>query len=1202
MTTPSSLYAEKIYAEHPIGLWSLDDDADYVSLITEAQRDISDGWTITNGTASSSTSSIGQPFIDSALSLLQGTVSASTSETLVCVSEDLVNFTNLNNELGNISVGSYFYADTAFLQSVSIGYEYTDTGTSQIVQELKTFNTDVFQQWAFVSGTFNIPQENTSFRVVLKFTVNNASTSSVNYDFYVNGITAGQWSEDFNTTSLGVTPISLPSSIVPVATECIEADPYGLSGNTGYYLIKDNSLLAKNSSIPMVYGSNSVIKLFPNTPTDPSLIIPGNGFLNESGQFKDYTVEFWMRVNSDAYTPRKIFGPIASSDGLYVESGFLTLVIGEQFSSYFVGEWFRPMLVDIRLIKNNASVLINGEEVINIPIETDNLVLPEEYNASNENQDWLGFYAYEDVSPVEIDCIAIYSYSVSVSVAKRRWVYGQGVISPEDINSAYGGTQAFIDYTFADYTANYNYPDFASWEQGSFDNLNTTSFTLETPQYSLPEIFVQNKTLQELYDDNQDIQSSGEKFLTFRPNGTWNSLECYFNFPRLNILNTPVAAIYGVFSSDDLASEEVLFKIYNPTTFNSFIIKKDLDEIVYILNFNGNEDEIYRTDIIVEDEKYAAGIQIDNLVNSFGGNISSFFGNQSGLQMYAGGDETGLLQFTGKIYSIGLCTKYNANEILSNFEENGTAILDSHLATGSEESQNAKELLAHTASYTILPTEAYSTYYLDIGVSGYWEDYLPLSYFAQFVKNDVGNTYYDLDFLQLNIANPSPTKLAEYETVSSWSYDELNEEFAHPVQQTYYQLDNFLITGWNDYEDMDERAAKYYEYDTSDAVVRSYITLQYVKDGANAPQDSFTTVEPAREGGIINIDDYPNWLTTKFEIVDNTLLYPTATVNFNKLALVTRIEFNSRGILTKPIRLKKLEVASQAFNDNSFNPIGTRFGINIFPFTKSGIYYDYKAKNPYSIYKGSTPYLYLNRLSGVQVRGDFDPLVSRGISVPINSTVADNYRISATQIWMRYDQERFPAVPVDIFEINYKDDTIKFYVVAVNDQGTRARVFAKSLQTGEELTNITYYLNGYLVKDAILTAREWAVLGTSFATALGFDSFLGNINITGPLVFNNIAFYQNNNLQQVQSNILRPWIKVQTDGPNWQYWANSYTWQEVLIVATTDLYGVNPADVYETYIGTNKIIFDDDEGMILDAQNVKIYNDTIWTIRVGSAV
>ena len=1208
MTTPSSLYAEKIYSEHPLALWSLDDNADYISLITESERNMSNtsNWTITNGTALSSTSSIGQPFLESELSLLEGTVSGNTSETLIAVSKDLVNFTNLNSDLGNISIGAYFYSDTAFLESVQIGYEYTDTQTSQTVQELQTYETESFQTWTFISGTFNIPNENTNLRAVLKFTVNNSTTSSVDYDFYVNGVTVGQWAEEFHSSSLGKTAISLPSQITPVATECVEADPYGLSNDIGYYLVKDNSLLAKNSSLPMVYGSNSIVRLFPNTEGNPSFIVPGQGFLNKIGKYKNYTVEFWIRINSDATTPKKIFGPIASDDGLYVESGFLTLLIGKQFSSYFVGEWYRPMLVHIRMIRNNISVLINGEEVISIPIETNSLVLPDKYGDpenQEDDQDWLGFYAYDDVSPVEIDSVAIYSYSVSVTVAKRRWVYGQGVVSPEDINSAYGGTQAFIDHTFADYTANYNYPDFANWEQGSFDNLVNTNFTLETPNYSLPEIFLQNKTINQLYEDNLDIQSSGDKFITFRPNSQWNTSRCYFNFPRLNILNNQIGAIYGVFSSDNLSSEEILFKIYNPINLSYFLIKKDLDQIVYLININGSDQEIYTTDIIVEDEKFAAGIQIDQLISAEGSNISSFFGNQGTLQMYVGGDDTGQYQFTGKIYSIGLCTKYNANEIIDNFENNGTAILDSHLATGSAESQNANELLAHTASYTILPTESYETYYLDIGISGYWEDYIPLSYFAQFVTNSDGKKYYDVDFLQINMTNPAPTQLTEYETVSSWSYDELKEYFAHPVQQTYYQLDNQLITGWNDYEDMNQKAEKFYTYDTSNSQVKSYITFQYIKDGANAPQSSFSIIEPAKENGIIDIENYPNWLSTKFEIVDDTLVYPSPKVNFNKLALVVRFEFNSRGILNKPIKLKNLEITSQALNDNRFNPIGTRSGINIYPFTRSGLYYDYKAKNPFSIYKGSTPYLYLNRTSGIQIRGDFDQLTSRGISIPINTGEAIDYKVSAAQVWMRYDKEEFPASPIEIFEINYKDDTIKFYIVSINSAGTRARVFAKSVQTGQELSNIKYYLNGYYVNSPVLTVREWSVLGISFSTAISFDDgFLGNISITGPLVFNNIAFYQNNALQQEQSNIFRPWAKVE-DGGTWTYWkTNVASWQELLVVSSSDLYGVNPVDVYKTYIGTNKIIFDDDEGMIFDADKVKVYSDTSWTIRLGSAV
>ena len=74
---------------------------------------------------------------------------------------------------------------------------------------------------------------------------------------------------------------------------------------------------------------------------------------------------------------------------------------------------------------------------------------------------------------------------------------------------------------------------------------------------------------------------------------------------------------------------------------------------------------------------------------------------------------------------------------------------------------NAIDLIAHTASYTLLPTESYGKFFLDIGVSGHWQDYLPLSYFAQYVTNDVGNQFYDLDFLQFNIGYPAPDKLSE---------------------------------------------------------------------------------------------------------------------------------------------------------------------------------------------------------------------------------------------------------------------------------------------------------------------------------------------------------------------------------------------------------------------------------------------------------
>ena len=41
------------------------------------------------------------------------------------------------------------------------------------------------------------------------------------------------------------------------------------------------------------------------------------------------------------------------------------------------------------------------------------------------------------------------------------------------------------------------------------------------------------------------------------------------------------------------------------------------------------EQEIYRTQSISLDEPFAAGFDIESLINSTGGNLSTFFGNQN---------------------------------------------------------------------------------------------------------------------------------------------------------------------------------------------------------------------------------------------------------------------------------------------------------------------------------------------------------------------------------------------------------------------------------------------------------------------------------------------------------------------------------------------------------------------------------------------
>jgi hypothetical protein len=1154
MSTPSSLYAEKIYSEHPLVLWSLDDKLDYIGLVSEEQRNVADLWAIENAIATSEEENLSRPFTDSELTKLRVFPTVDNFTEASISSQNIINLSDLQ-DLGSFSVGFHFYSDSIFLESVSLGYEYTVPGTLENIQTFKVFTGNSYKQWNFLSETFEIPNLNVEIRILVKVKVFEGSTSIEENVFYLNGFTLGQINEEFNASSYGVNKITVPEDIsLFYGSEAVQADAYGVSQDTGYYIIDDNKLTCKNTSIPLVYGSSGVTKLIPNV--SPQLIIPGKGFLNKKGQHNDYTVEFWARIKSSTKEPFKIFGPVASTNGLYVENGFLTLVIGNEFASHFVSEWFRPMLIHVRLVKNSASLLINGEEVLSLSFNTSDLLFPEEIDDEGRNQDWLYFASSPNVTPFEIDCVAIYSYQVPVVVAKRRWVYGQGVSSVEGINSSYAGTTAFIDYPFAQYSSNYNYPDFAKWDQGSFDNLVTTETSLRTPEYSLPEIFIQNRTLQDLYDDNKEIQSqeSGEetpnKFLSFRPNNSWQSVLSYINFTKFNTIFNQVDTIYGVFSSNSLSSNETLFKIYNETNNDYFLIHKDSNIIKYSLTTNNTTELLFTSGPITANTLFSVGINLSALLGSTTGNSSSFFGNIDSLKIYCAGDDSGDFTFTGNIYSIGFSTEKNTKEISQAINSNGF-ILNNY----------GQELIDHTGSYTILPSMSYEKYFLDIGISGYWQDYLPLSYFAKFVKNSQGEIFYDIDFLQFNIGYPTIKNLVE----------KVGD------------------------------ADLYYE--TSGEQIKSYITFQRTEDGANNTE-LFENNKDINEYRVVNADTDSDWETTRFEILNNTLIYPPKSLDFNSLAIVYSLEFKSRGILKKPISINRLQIASQALNDNSFNPVGTRFGIDLFPYKRSGIYYDYKSKNPFSIYKESTPYLYLNENSGVEVRGKITTSENRGLSLPINKELSSKYKISAIQLWIKYDSNEFPSISTELFEINYKNRAIKFNIRANSDFKDRATIFALD-QNNNEYNGLSFFLNGKNIRQPVLSIGEWTAIGVSFSSPLVFDSYLGSLNITGPALFNNISYYEANSLIEIQSKLIRPWIKVLSDGSesfNWNYWQNNFTWDEVLTLGETQFYNISPADIYSTYIGTNKIIVDDGQGIVYTGEKIKMYTDIQWSSSVSTAV
>ena len=1156
MSVPSNLYAEKIFSEHPVALWPLDDNVDYVSLIPTASRDL-DTWTISGGTMENS--NILGPIPTNEVKRLIGN-EPDTSESIILKSPNLYSFDDLDETLGTFAISAFIFSETSFIDSVDIGYQVgTDTPVVQ------NYSFELFQAWGQVSATFDMPQDSSDiFKIYISINYLEG-TPGTEYGFLINGVTAGQYAEQHNVVSLGAQAETVSSEIaLPNGVEDgILTSSYGLPGNFGYYIVNKNSLKAKNFSVPMVYGSQNTTTLYSNNGL-PSLILPGLGFLNSLGKYQDLSLEFWVRINSGSNTAVRLVGPLASQDGIYVEEDFLTLKIGNNVSSYFVGEWGRPMLINLNIIENNANLLLNGEQVISMDYNTDLLSLPQEKDINGKSQDWLGFYSDDYIGPIQLDCVAIYPYQVSETLAKRRFVYGQGVKVPDNINSSYSSTSVVIDYPFANYANNYNYPDIGRWTNGIIDNLNIENDTITMPSYQLPDFAFSNRTKTQWDQSIEEAQEPepASHFISLKPDESWDDTDGYILFPQLDPLKQSAKSFYGVFEkAEDGLEEQTLFKILNESNQNYLSIILSGDNIVYQLAINNNVSNILVKEDAASTSQFVVGLDLEKAVRFFGGEVATFLGARSQLRLFVGGDKSFSKTFRGKIYKVGFLNERLAAKAAINFKEDGS-ILDS------SETEYFANLFA---SYTLFAkNDTIRGFTIDIAVNSAWEDYIPLSYFAKYVKNASNQDYYSVDFLQFNID--------------------------YPEKRYFVESQNGL----------------------SSSSVKTYVTFQSLRFRAKESAEKFTTTIPASPNNLVApgsylIDEetaYDDWRTTRYEVINGSIIYPPAGVDPSTIGISVSVEFNIEGILSKPVKIRSLQLASQALNDISPNPIGSKYGIPIYPYSKLGIYFDYKRRNPFEIYKNSSPYLYLTKKSGIRLRGDQRIALSRGLSTPVNQGLASSYNVGAIQFFARYDGEEFPADSVEAFEIEARSASsyIKFYLQALDSSGRRGRIFGVNTVTGKIEEGLAYFVNGVLAKDPIIDLNEWFVLGVQFSNKLDFGGVEGAIRITGPLLINNLSHYQFTAFQEQENVRTRPWLNVlnlEEGTAEWSYWAAldefnnpEFLWRDVLFVLTAARSNINPVEIYRIYTGTNKSITGTNRALKINKYQYKAYKDVLWSQQV----
>ena len=1262
MTTTSNSYAEKVFSEHPIALWSLDEQVDYVSLITEDDRNMSNSWVFKNelGTTLNAVDILDiytttttwlpnfpNPVFESmANQITLPNKTTGTGYQVKSTSPVIAQQSDFDVTVKTFSIGTYVNTFNRRI-SVDIGYEYTD-GSSQVIRDThKAFllNTD---DWQFISETFELPNVFSNLKIIFDI---NYDSPTADYYVLVHGISIGQWSEPFHVESLGVNTLQLPSTIYTSGSGA-GAKTYGLQDISGYYMTHNNRLCARNSGLPMVYGAESSTVLTPNAEGEPSLILPGYGFMNGDGQYLDLTLEMWLKIQTSATAPRRIVGPVASDDGLYVNDAFLILKIGKYNASYYVGEWDRPMLVAIRLTANVANLIINGEEVITLEVDPSQIDFPPKINGSLKNQNWIGFYAYDDVPHIELDCVGIYPYKVPSIVLKRRWVYGQGVEISEDVSGSSLATTVSMDYTFANYAKNYSYPDIGRWKQGIAENLVVDNTALSLPQYTLPTMSFSNKTTDQWYADNSGLSALFGTYVSLRPTAGWASTQGYMLFNNLNLLQQDLKAFYGLFESDATnTAKQVLFLLENEITGESLEITIEGQTTAYTFKYlasvNGTVSE--QSEVIHSDNFHTpgdflfAGMEINKFATNFGGRVATFLGSKQQLKLYVGGNKNLTNTFSGNIYRIGFCTSRNLEKISNVFASTGlpagfnafdaqyvadagnsyfgnnssyispatgqqywtqfwdggeeyfgnsSVVFDEEVDGGSVYSLLVSSILDHVASYTLVPKIYMGNFMLDIAVNSYWQDYVPLSYFSKYVKSGVTNSdgsenvYQDLDFIQINIDYP--------------------------------QVNKFLANS----------------FDTTESLIRTYVSFQDLSDDASVSVANFPKTILAPKNGVVapgedwqtrNSDGSVDYI--KYEVVNDTIIYPPLNSDFKQVSIVFHIEIISDGIIENPIKIKSLQVASQALDSSVPNPVGTKFGTKVYPYVKSSEFYDYKGRNPYSIYKGSTPYFYLTSNSGMKLRGFTPGGLERGINIPVNNNVSSFYKVAAWQLALRYDNETFPQEITEIFEIFAKSATselagddyirhIKFYLVPDDSALQRGKIYAIDADTGVEADGIVFYINGRQVLNPVINSSTWTMLGFSFASPVDFSGYEGAFRITGPIMFNNITYFQSSQADENARSVYRKWSSVKiVDNieEDWEYWkvldsdpdtagTQLYTWRNVLFVSSAAFVGIDGKTIYKRYTGTERITVDSDNLFRLSGYRYLFYKDTSWqTISITPA-
>ena len=785
-------------------------------------------------------------------------------------------------------------------------------------------------------------------------------------------------------------------------------------------------------------------------------------------------------------------------------------------------------------------------------------------------------------------------------MAKRRFVYGQGVGEIDFYNPVYKNETTLFDYSNAQYATNFIYPDMNRWRDALAINIDTSSSYISPIDYDLPEFESNSSTLYtEWLAGNEQANINNpdtyDYFIMNPPSASGLAGPSLF-YDSINILNENLSAILGVFKKNNSSgSPQPLMKFNNKATNELFEILIDPNDLTIdggtsststfeellsygsastifletedlglsetildgtlkykYTSYDGQETIIYQEKII-GGEYFNAGIDIDNLEENYHEIIGNFFSSLDNISLTIGSD--GENTFLGNIYIVHFTNSFTYEKDLQSFFSGGTVLQE---LSGSPIYTN---IINHTSSYSLLPISGSCGFSLDIGISGYWEDMQPLSYFGKYVYDQSGNKYYDLDLIQLNI--DCPRSIAKQYT----AYDHLSQGI-----------------------------------ETS---VRSYVTFKYFEDAINKQYSSFTNTEQIPNNFVIEFkgNEYED---TKYEFCDKVIIIPPED-DFENYYLGLHLEIKIRGIKTKSFILRRLELCSLAFNDNLPTPIGSRYSEEIIPFTRGGNTFNYKTANPLSIYKDSSPFLYLTDDSGLMCNiFDVSASTTRGFYSNINKDEEEQYILGAFQTWIRYPNSSIGNENIPLFSIIKENKNINFYIEPEVGQ-QRGFIYGYDSATANKIENIVFFQDGKVVDSPVIYPKKWTSINISFLDPLLFNNFNGRIEFYENILFNNITKYiYSNNAVNTFKEIFSKWYEVfynAQNSPPVNTWGETLssdgnvtynTWRKATSRLQSNQYTINGEQIYNNQTGLSISVTDDNSRLSIASNGADIMTEVVW--------